>query len=127
MKLDLIVTNLYSSDLSCNKVSRYAPEDKYSVYFQMYFDVIDTKTKESYEFELVVCTPKGLLCISEKYDDVLISDRAHMIYKYFDYEIIVKNIERIVNKYNEGNFQEMIEKMQRHFCFEYEDMKKRKK
>jgi len=39
------INNLYSSDLVCNKVSKYQPEDSTDVYFQMYLDVECSKGK----------------------------------------------------------------------------------
>ncbi|MEE4259532.1 MAG: Imm8 family immunity protein [Bacteroidales bacterium] len=121
MKLKLKITNFYSVDLPCNKVSKYVPDDEEIIFFQTYFDVVNLESNETCECQVVIATPKGL-SVSAKNDNFnLISDRALLVYKKYNYHELMMDIEKIVDSCNKGDdFLSMVGRLERYFSTDYE-------
>ncbi len=121
MKLPLKIQNIYSADLDCGAVKKYVPEDVEDIYFQTYFEVLNTGTKEFYEFQVEVCTPKGLARVAKDHNLDLISDRCNLIYHSYNYARFFDDLNRILDECNiGGDFNVVTLRLQRYFMWEYE-------
>ena len=111
--------DVQSADLECS-LAEWRPEDPTDIYIGVEFSIGEKGEEAADLYQCVVATPKGLEGTSS---ELIISDRALIVVRCFDWPHIEEHIKSILERCNSHSKFEMQERLTRYFMWEYEDYK----
>ena len=113
MKIE--IKDFYSPEV--DEVWLWEPDDINEVSFLLEISIGEVGSDGCDIFQVSIVTPKGI----NLNKDFLISDRATIVIKSFDWEQIVSTLENVVKRCACSNWVDSVAKLQRFFLWEYED------
>ncbi len=122
MTIKLEIKDIWSSDVE--NVNRWVPDDRSTVFIQIYIAIGVEGDERADNFQLVVATPTGIRKWAEEYKLDLVLKRNVFVYREFSWKSLKRDIDAVVKKCESDTWNESVLKLQRYFLWEYEDYTK---